>query len=210
MSKKIRDNIYELEIPTDLDPKEISKDLVDSTTKVRVEIISTYENKIKPKIKKRLEAIPSGEVITPAQWIVQMDMTVPPVEFFVLANIISLFQESHVPMKDLIKLSLAYTFLDPEVAENYKDHGFGFVHRCNSKYYFQPDQRDELEEFLVKKFGIASKTKPFRELYPSICEDREWQNNTMAGNHYGPLEPCAEVTTMEKYRKWSSENKTKH
>ena len=30
MSKKIRDNIYELEIPTDLDPKEISKDLIDN------------------------------------------------------------------------------------------------------------------------------------------------------------------------------------
>ena len=109
-----------------------------------------------------------------------MDMTVPPLELLVLGNIINLFKESHVPMSNLVKFSLAYQFLDPEVADNYKERGFGFIHRTNSKYYFQPDQRDELEETLVQHYGIAKKTKSFKDTYPN-------KDSILNGTHIDPL-----------------------
>ena len=56
-------------------------------------------------------------------------------------------------MDHLVKLSLAYT-ID-------KIDGFEFIHRTNSKYYFQPNQTDKFEEKLKKDFGVASKTKRF-------------------------------------------------
>ena len=157
-----------------------ASDFDKEATPLRVEIISTFESAIKPKIVKRLENIPLGKVITPRQWIVLMDMTVPPLELLVLGNIINLFKESHVPMSNLVKFSLAYQFLDPEVADNYKERGFGFIHRTNSKYYFQPDQRDELEETLVQHYGIAKKTKSFKDTYPN-------KDSILNGTHIDPL-----------------------
>ena len=56
-------------------------------------------------------------------------------------------------MDHLVKLSLAYT-ID-------KIDGFEFIHRTNSKYYFQPNQTEDFEEKLKKDFGVASKTKRF-------------------------------------------------
>ena len=31
----------------------------------------------------------------------------------------------------------------------------------NGKYYFQPDQRDEVEEEIIKGTAIASKSRPY-------------------------------------------------
>ena len=167
------------------DPLELrASDLDKEATPIRVEIITTFESAIKPKIVKRLENIPLGKVITPRQWIVLMDMKVPPVELLVLGNIVSLFKESHVPMSNLVKFSLAYEFLDPEVANNYIERGFGFVHRTSSKYYFQPDQRDELEEALVDHYGIASKTKKVKDIYSTMGDELD---GGIAGEHHDPL-----------------------
>ena len=132
-------------------------------TPLAVEVITTFETAITPQQKKKFERLVGGHVITPNQLILTIAMEVPPVEFFVLANIITRLKKSKIPMKNLIKFSLAYHFYDSTIADDHKQWGWGFIHRTNGKYFFQPDQRDDFEEFLVERFGIASLTKPYHD-----------------------------------------------
>jgi hypothetical protein len=60
----------------------------------------------------------------------------------------------------LWKISLCYTL--PE-NKSKKDDEFSFIGRTNSKYYFQPDQRDMFEDDIVQTFGISEKVRPFSE-----------------------------------------------
>jgi hypothetical protein len=69
----------------------------------------------------------------------------------------------------LVKISLCYE--PPEHLKLYtnsiKDdfnNGYDFIFRTNSQYYFQPDQRDEFEEDIVKTFDISKKVTPYKEL----------------------------------------------
>ena len=64
---------------------------------------------------------------------------------------------------DLVKLSLAYTLDDLKSDEDVKENGFGFINRTNSKYYFQPDQRDELVQLICEELDIATKTLSYKD-----------------------------------------------
>ena len=44
-----------------------------------------------------------------------------------------------------------------------KENGFGFINRTNSKYYFQPDQRDELVQLICEELDIATKTLSYKD-----------------------------------------------
>ena len=46
--------------------------------------------------------------------------------------------------------------------------GYGFVSRTHSKYYFQPNQRDLLEQAVCEETGVASKTQPYENWIGSI------------------------------------------
>ena len=63
----------------------------------------------------------------------------------------------------LVKLSLAYRVPDNEFYTASDDTGarWEFINRVNSKYYFQPNQRDLFEELLVQKFEVAFNTANF-------------------------------------------------
>ena len=69
----------------------------------------------------------------------------------------------------LWKISLCYTL--PE-NKSKKDDEFSFIGRTNSKYYFQPDQRDMFEDDIVQTFGISEEVRPFSENpHPNIPEE---------------------------------------
>ena len=60
----------------------------------------------------------------------------------------------------LVKIDLAYTI--PDKFKGFKTNkAFDFMSRSNSKYYFQPDQRDDVVADIVKLLGVASKTQPY-------------------------------------------------
>ena len=62
--------------------------------------------------------------------------------------------------EDLVKISLCYSgkALQFDSAQEAIDSGFGFIVRSNSKYYFQPDQLDEV-------------TKKLKRLDPTLARD---------------------------------------
>ena len=63
----------------------------------------------------------------------------------------------------LVKIDLAYTI--PDKFKGFKTNkAFDFMSRSNSKYYFQPDQRDDVVADIVKLLGVASKTQPHGSL----------------------------------------------
>ena len=55
----------------------------------------------------------------------------------------------------LVKIDLAYTIPDKT------NKAFDFMSRSKSKYYFQPDQRDDVVADIVKLLGVASKTERY-------------------------------------------------
>ena len=70
----------------------------------------------------------------------------------------------------LVKLSLCYYFPNEAhdeygIKEHKVDKRWDFIGRVNSKYYFQPDQRDLIEESLMKRFSFASNTAAFKDFY---------------------------------------------
>jgi hypothetical protein len=80
----------------------------------------------------------------------------------------------------LVKLS--FRFWDEEKVlytqwseYSYLTHNFG-------KLWFHPDQRDEFEESLVKKFNLSSNTTPYSEKF-EVGE----------GDDYFPIHPIADV-----------------
>ena len=87
----------------------------------------------------------------------------------VLSQIINLLKDLKKDTDKLVKISLCYE--PPEHLKLYtnsiKDdfnNGYDFIYRTNSQYYFQPDQRDEFEEDIVKTFDISKKVTPYKEL----------------------------------------------
>ena len=60
----------------------------------------------------------------------------------------------------LVKIDLAYTIPEKNVYGIETNKAFDFMSRSNSKYYFQPDQRDDVVADIVKLLGVASKTQP--------------------------------------------------
>ena len=60
----------------------------------------------------------------------------------------------------LVKIDLAYTTPEKNVYGVETNKAFDFMSRSNSKYYFQPDQRDDVVADIVKLLGVASKTQP--------------------------------------------------
>ena len=60
----------------------------------------------------------------------------------------------------LVKIDLAYTTPDKRKGSK-TNKAFDFMSRSKSKYYFQPDQRDDVVADIVKLLGVASKTQPY-------------------------------------------------
>lgn len=63
----------------------------------------------------------------------------------------------------LVKIDLAYTIPD-KFKGSKTNKAFDFMSRSKSKYYFQPDQRDDVVADIVKLLGVASKTQPHGSL----------------------------------------------
>jgi hypothetical protein len=61
----------------------------------------------------------------------------------------------------LVKIDLAYTIPEKNVYGVETNKAFDFMSRSKSKYYFQPDQRDDVVADIVKLLGVASKTQPY-------------------------------------------------
>lgn len=64
---------------------------------------------------------------------------------------------------ELVKVSLCYT-LEPQRSVDptlFYRNIFDFLIRGKAKYYFQPNQRDEIETRIMQVAGVASKTKNF-------------------------------------------------
>ena len=61
----------------------------------------------------------------------------------------------------LVKIDLAYTIPEKNVYGIETNKAFDFMSRSKSKYYFQPDQRDDVVADIVKLLGVASKTQPY-------------------------------------------------
>ena len=63
----------------------------------------------------------------------------------------------------LVKLSLAYQVPHDEfyTADDNTGPRWQFTKRVNSKYYFQPNQRDLIEDLLVQNFEVAFNTAEF-------------------------------------------------
>ena len=67
-------------------------------------------------------------------------------------------------LSTICKISIAYNFADDV---DIYDAGFDFITRTNSMYYFQPDQRDMLEQMVTEATGIASRTRTHAESFPN-------------------------------------------
>ena len=65
----------------------------------------------------------------------------------------------------ICKISISYYGLTD--AKDIHDKGLDFVNRTDSKYYFQPDQGDMLEQMVKEATGIASKTRPYAVSFPN-------------------------------------------
>ena len=65
----------------------------------------------------------------------------------------------------LLKISMCYTLPENKSKKDcvWWENEFDFIGRTNSKYYFQPDQRDMFEDDIVQTFGISEKVRPYSE-----------------------------------------------
>lgn len=118
--------------------------------KVSVNVIATYENQEQEWFDTTIDIKPINKTI---------DQQLS-VERKVLKQVIKLLEQN---TDDLVKLSLAYTLDDLKSDEDVKENGFGFINRTNSKYYFQPDQRDELVQLICEELDIATKTLSYKD-----------------------------------------------
>ena len=118
--------------------------------KVSVNVIATYENQEQEWFDTTIDIKPINKTI---------DQQLS-VERKVLKSVIKLLEQN---TDDLVKLSLAYTLDDLKSDEDVKENGFGFINRTNSKYYFQPDQRDELVQLICEELDIATKTLSYKD-----------------------------------------------
>ena len=60
-----------------------------------------------------------------------------------------------------------------EVEKELDELGYGFIHRTNSKYYFQPDQRDAFETDIMETFKSSRKVRNFFDQLEGSISDEE-------------------------------------
>ena len=165
---------------TEVDPRRIDmkKLLVDE---MNVNVITTYDNDHDQQqwdirvevLKKRNRSLPK------IQDTLQVNGVYSP-EKHVLGQVINdIYPKNLKP--HLLKISLFYNTMGeviPSVYENrdvknpndrleiekeMDELGYGFITRTNSKYYFQPDQRDLFETHIMETFNTSSKVRNFSD-----------------------------------------------
>ncbi len=64
-----------------------------------------------------------------------------------------------------------------EVEKELDELGYGFIHRTNSKYYFQPDQRDAFETDIMETFKTSKKVRSFEDSVSERLSEKEIESN---------------------------------
>lgn len=126
---------------------------------VRVNVILTYDN----------DRMIDGEMDSQSCYDITVhfdldtpDETLDRLETDVVVQILNGGQHLFGDLSDLLKISLCYMtgrnkwMNDPRFASVIE-----YLCRNRAKYYFQPNQRDDYEDAIVARTGIASRTQPF-------------------------------------------------
>lgn len=77
-------------------------------------------------------------------------------EIEVIKDVLRSSERTH---EELIKISLCFDTSSLSSDDEDTQEALIYLCRFNSKYYFQPNQRDPHEEAIQKALGIATKTK---------------------------------------------------
>jgi len=64
-----------------------------------------------------------------------------------------------------------------EINKELYELGYGFIHRTNSKYYFQPDQRDAFETDIMETFKTSKKVRSFEDSVSERLSEKEIESN---------------------------------
>ena len=64
-----------------------------------------------------------------------------------------------------------------EIDRELDELGYGFIHRTNSKYYFQPDQRDAFETDIMETFKTSKKVRSFEDSVSERLSEKEIASN---------------------------------
>ena len=107
-------------------------------------------------------------------------------EYHILKQVIttlSNFITNEEEMSYLSVISLHYYDVTNEMFED----NCGFILRSSSKYYFQPDQRDLLEETVCKEMGISNKTENYKD-YVERIESIQNKIQDLYGDKVVPFE----------------------
>ena len=122
----------------------MKKQFITLKTNIKIEMIFSFQNKEQQLWKCELRAIP-------------IDWN----ESDFIKNLIeNAFHSDIESTKDLVKISMCIS------GDKFYDKApcIKQMLQRNGKYYFQPDQRDKVENAIIKNSVIASETKPFSEL----------------------------------------------
>jgi hypothetical protein len=123
------------------------------TVKMSVNVIGTFE-KIDQHIFDAEVEIPSGKV---------NEADLDELEIALVSKVIEQLGESlenKSNLEELVKLSFCYNI---ENISNNQEAVSTIDHLCrnSAKYYFQPNQRDAIENAIAERSGIATKTRDF-------------------------------------------------
>ena len=64
-----------------------------------------------------------------------------------------------------------------EIDRELDELGYGFIMRTNSKYYFQPDQRDAFETDIMETFKTSKKVRTFEDSVSERLSEKEIASN---------------------------------
>ena len=64
-----------------------------------------------------------------------------------------------------------------EIEKEMDELGYGFITRTNSKYYFQPDQRDAFETDIMETFKTSKKVRSFEDSVSERLSEKEIASN---------------------------------
>ena len=64
-----------------------------------------------------------------------------------------------------------------EINKELDELGYGFIMRTNSKYYFQPDQRDAFETDIMETFKTSKKVRSFEDSVSERLSEKEIASN---------------------------------
>jgi len=92
------------------------------------------------------------------------------VEKEVITQVLEYYRQSPNPLEHLDYLSMISIFYHDVTSDMVDNGGCGFIKRSNSRYYFQPDQRDLLEEVICEEFEISTKTKSYEEWLDDVSK----------------------------------------